>query len=227
MTLQSYPLPFEFDSAVVVPAHLAWRGAWLSLGDLHSPLAFARTHQLALPESIQNASLKRQREFVAGRWLAATLLAEFGLPWHTLAIGQNRAPLWPLGFSGSISHSKDKVAVVVGLGGYIGVDVEPLLSLSRANKLAPLITRESELALLKQRTSLETAVTMLFCAKEAAYKALLSPFVPHLDFHQLTLVDASEQCLTLRYSDERQTTRTVNCAFSIDNDTVFTFVRCQ
>ena len=62
--------------------------------------------------AVSRAVEKRRAEFAAGRSLARIALTEIG---HApCAIAQaDRAPVWPLGIVGSITHSNDYVAVCV------------------------------------------------------------------------------------------------------------------
>ncbi|MFD1807677.1 4'-phosphopantetheinyl transferase [Gemmobacter lanyuensis] len=111
---------------------------------------------------------KRQSEFRAGRHAARAALAELGLPDRPIPAGADRAPIWPLGLIGSISHSDRLCLAAVGRGRGIGVDLEP------AEPLEPQIhrmilspeDRGSEGAVI---SGLETR--LIFSAKEAAYKA--------------------------------------------------------
>ena len=64
-----------------------------------------------LPEPLRAAAPKRQREFLAGRHCAAHALRTAGLP-ETVGL-QDRAPIWPKGAVGSISHSDARVVAVV------------------------------------------------------------------------------------------------------------------
>ncbi len=70
---------------------------------------------------------KRQREFATGRTLARRALAAMGQPEVAIPIGPDRAPVWPEGVVGSISHTSTLCAVVLAsrldLRG-LGVDLE-------------------------------------------------------------------------------------------------------
>lgn len=118
---------------------------------------------------------KRRREFGAGRTLARRALAELGGP--DLAIltrPGSRAPAWPAGFIGSISHTSDyAVAAVARLGDLagIGVDVEDWRRLGQHLEPRILTAREldRELAGL-EADARRVVVAILFSAKEAFYK---------------------------------------------------------
>ncbi|MFP1130226.1 hypothetical protein [Asticcacaulis sp. W401b] len=84
-------------------------------------------HQEPLPDGadLKNAkSLRRQREFNAGRNIARDLLGDGDV----VGINpQTGAPVWPLGVVGSISHSRELVAVALAPSSAIagiGIDIE-------------------------------------------------------------------------------------------------------
>ena len=83
-----------------------------------------------LPEElvgIREASHARQAEFATGRWLARRLLGELGHRLVAIPRGPDRAPLWPVGCVGSITHSASACAVAVASASRfrgIGLDLE-------------------------------------------------------------------------------------------------------
>ncbi len=124
-------------------------------------------------EAISRASTKRRREFAAGRWLARTALRQLGFSGAPLLIGPDRAPLWPAGAVGSISHTGDHcVAVVATSPPYrsLGVDVEPATSLEES--LWPQICTSNELGWLLQQPEANRGrlCHLLFVVKECVYK---------------------------------------------------------
>lgn len=91
-----------------------------------------------LPDHLARAVPKRRAEYLAGRVLARQLLAPLGFVDFTLARGEDRAPQWPAGIAGALSHNSNTALCAVhresGLGG-VGLDVETLLSDERAEEL--------------------------------------------------------------------------------------------
>src|SRR3712207_1286527 len=62
-----------------------------------------------LPEeegSVRTAGVKRRREFAAGRQCARRALAHLGFAGVPLPASADRAPCWPVGVCGSISHTE-------------------------------------------------------------------------------------------------------------------------
>lgn len=122
---------------------------------------------------VERAVAKRRREFAAGRRAARALLARLGHPRAPLLRGGDRAPAWPPGVVGSISHGADLCVVAVApsreLAG-LGVDVEPDEPL--APRLWPRICTPAELERLPAGAERGRAVRLVFSAKESLYKCI-------------------------------------------------------
>ena len=70
--------------------------------------AIEGTHGL-LPEeapAIARAIPKRQAEFAAGRRAARAALTTLGHPAQAIPVGDRRAPIWPQGTVGAITHDQ-------------------------------------------------------------------------------------------------------------------------
>jgi 4'-phosphopantetheinyl transferase EntD len=133
-----------------------------------------RAEHQADPDSPPGAVLKRVYEFAAGRAAARLAMEELGQPHSRLPIGPDRAPIWPLGLTGSITHSDMACLVAVapiGLVGAIGLDLAEDLALDRA--LWPIVCRPEELAWLSEQPQSDQGplAMAIFSAKEATYKA--------------------------------------------------------
>ena len=117
---------------------------------------------------------KRLREYAAGRALAREALERFfGVRGFDLLNGEDRAPIWPDGIAGSLSHCDTRawVALVDASWGTIGVDGEHRAELPRhlwEHTMLP-----EEIADLDARSPEERGLAALarFSAKEALYKA--------------------------------------------------------
>lgn len=163
---------------------------------------------MALPDELQNAVAKRQGEFLAGRLAARLALRPYGLGDEIVAIGQDRAPRWPVGMEGSISHSRllglgmALCAVRPGRAG-LGLDLEAWLDMSQAHQLWPGILDKEEWGRLASGAaaadlSLAEGLTLVFSAKESLFKALYPRVGRYFDF-----LDASWSAMeaqTLRLS---------------------------
>jgi len=124
---------------------------------------------------VERAVEKRRVEFSAGRALAREALADLGLPGVTIPRGPDRAPVWPGGVTGSISHTKDWCGVALARTrdvAALGIDGELAEPLKR--ELWRHICVEEELSFLDTCSgSLDAGVVakLIFSAKESAYKA--------------------------------------------------------
>ena len=116
---------------------------------------------------------KRVHEFAGGRACARAALAQLGFNGIALPVGAARAPVWPPGITGSITHTGGFCAAVVATTTRLralGLDVEVADSVKP--HLWPRICGPEELATL-QSTDPQGAIaaaTLLFSAKEAFYK---------------------------------------------------------
>jgi len=134
--------------------------------------------------AIARAVEKRRREFAAGRNLAREALKRLG---HAAcAIPRNeRAPVWPEGTVGAISHSAELVVVCVAetdrYAG-VGVDIERVGRVS--DDIEARILTPSELG----DDSVEDARTLRFACKEAIYKAV-NPIIGEYFGFQVVRID--------------------------------------
>lgn len=120
---------------------------------------------------------KRQTEFLAGRLCARQALQRLtGTP-AVPAVGADRAPCWPAGVVGSISHGDGWAAALVGPQSAwrgLGIDIERLMSAARAQRLQTSILTPAELARLAQYPQEQQAwlLSLSFSLKESLFKAL-------------------------------------------------------
>ena len=129
-----------------------------------------------LPEEIafiSGAGAKRRAEFTAGRLLVRSLFEAFGRVGLPLVNGEDRAPLWPPGLVGSISHTRGYCGVVLAPAAVIwgiGLDVEQAADLKPG--LEERICTHAERSWLASRPSGERGrlSKLLFSAKESVYK---------------------------------------------------------
>lgn len=76
--------------------------------------------------SVARAVPSRRQEFALGRHLARLALVRLGGPELAIPMGPDRAPRWPAGFCGSISHGGGWVLVALAAEpGVLAVDIEP------------------------------------------------------------------------------------------------------
>lgn len=121
---------------------------------------------------IARAAEKRRRDFALGRTCARAALAPLGHGETAIAMGADGAPVWPPGLVGSITHTSGYAAAVAGDASSfsgVGVDAERVGGVTA--KLWPRLFNAAEQAQLSGRADTDVAATLLFSAKEAAFKA--------------------------------------------------------
>jgi len=161
-----------------------------------------RDHGPLLPEeapAVAQAVPRRQREFAAGRAAARQALALLGATALPVRQGPDRAPIWPDGYTGSISHCGDCCLAAVAripVIRSIGVDIEPAEGLEA--ELSDLICTPREASWLGAHPASARPVLarLIFSAKEAAYKAQYPLTGQFLDFGHIG-IDADLQRHTL------------------------------
>jgi 4'-phosphopantetheinyl transferase EntD len=150
------------------------------------PANFTHAEEAA---EIASAVPKRQREYATGRRLARELLTAAGAPPAPLLQGPDRAPLWPNGFTGSITHTDDLCAVAIcptSAHTAIGIDVESAAPLKAKLWDSILVPSESDRfrVLGEQGAVLAKAH---FSAKEAVYKLIAAEFGRIVGFTEVEL----------------------------------------
>ncbi len=143
---------------------------------LRAPIDASAIDALAEEERalVRTAGEKRRAEFATGRRLAHAALALLDRDVPALLPGEDRAPRWPQGVHGSITHSNRDAVVAVTLEevGSVGVDVEHRVGLKR--EIFRSVFLEEELRSLDaygDEAERARMALVLFSAKEALYKA--------------------------------------------------------
>lgn len=128
-----------------------------------------------LPEEeplVARAVAKRRNEFVTARHCARLALGELGVAPVPILKGEKGEPCWPDGVVGSLTHCTGFRGAVVGRRGgvrAVGIDAEPhdVLPTGVLDAISLPVER-AELAALPAGLHWDR---ILFCAKEATYKA--------------------------------------------------------
>lgn len=128
----------------------------------------------------------RRREFATARACARRALGELGLAPSAIPRGERGAPVWPDGVVGSITHCAGYRAAAVAPTGRvatIGIDAEPNLPLPEGVPRMVASTEERDHAAdLARHDQAVCWDRLLFCAKEAVYKAWFPLTGRWLDF---------------------------------------------
>jgi 4'-phosphopantetheinyl transferase EntD len=152
---------------------------------------------------VARATEKRRREFTTGRACARAALAALGLPATPILRGYRGAPQWPDGIVGSITHCPGYCAAAVARTQdlvTIGLDAEPNAALPGG--VLELVSQPAERARLRELAAQwpETGWDrLLFCAKEAVYKAWFPLTGQWLGFADADItIDPTEGAFTAR-----------------------------
>lgn len=166
---------------LALPAHLS-----LSAGALSEAVPALTASEQA---SIAPMAPTRLAEFAQGRMHARSALARLGLATASIPVGRNRAPLWPAGFVGSISHvpsdaATDQPGHVVAVAARIsdcaglGVDIERSARLRPEHWRTFLCARELAWLVGRPVAQRDSLAHSLWSAKEAAMKAVRQALDP-------------------------------------------------
>lgn len=202
-------------------AHLSWCDAGFAVADVRG-----LTHEAAglgpvsvtLPDDLTQAVPKRRAEFLAGRFCAALALRQVGM--IETVPRQGRAPVWPDGVAGSISHRKDRaVAAVSRHHRFVGLDCEGYVANDRAMQLSASIFTEAESRLRPDALPYGRFFTLVFSAKESLYKALSPRLTRVPDFLEVTVTDLAPGAMGLLFEGQPHRAR-----FALSGKDVLTLV---
>ncbi|VVN67526.1 hypothetical protein PS691_00197 [Pseudomonas fluorescens] len=183
-----WPLPDALPGTVLLGTH--FDPSQLTADDF-------RRSAIEPPASIQRSVAKRQAEFLAGRLCARAALQQLEGLDCCPAIGEDRAPVWPAHLCGSITHSTGRAAAIVARKEHwrgLGMDLENLLNVERARRLAGEILIPAELQRMAAGPAEQIAllVTLTFSVKESLFKALYPIVRQRFYFEHAELLEWSE-----------------------------------
>lgn len=150
---------------------------------------------ITLPQALDRAVPKRKAEFLAGRYCARQALAHAAEGRAPLASPlpsrADRAPEWPDGYVGSITHTRGFVAAAAARAEEVrslGLDSEHVMGPDTTESVRAMIVLEGELeALAGAGFDAARLLTLVFSAKETLYKCL-NPIVGRFfGFHEARL----------------------------------------
>ncbi|MFC5835912.1 4'-phosphopantetheinyl transferase family protein [Nonomuraea insulae] len=141
---------------------------------------------------VAQAVAKRRKEFATVRGCARTALAELGFAAVPILPGERGAPIWPPGVVGSMSHCLGYRVCALARDQdieTIGVDAEPNAPLPEG--VLEVVSDAAERARIAVLAAARPEVSwdrLLFCVKEAVYKAWFPLTRQWLDFSQASVV---------------------------------------
>ncbi|MFG2139777.1 4'-phosphopantetheinyl transferase [Streptomyces sp. NPDC048650] len=165
------------------------------------PLSMMYPEERAL---VASAVAHRQREFGTVRGCARTALAELGRAPAPILPGPGRAPQWPDGIVGAMTHCTGYRAAAVARAtdvASIGLDAEPNEPIGDPGVI-DLVTLPEERAQLPRLAALQPDISwdrLIFSAKESVYKAWYPLTGRWLDFEEARItLDPTDATFTAR-----------------------------
>lgn len=154
---------------------------------------FQRTG-IPMPENLQRAVAKRKAEYLAGRLCAREALQQALGVGAVPGTGEDRAPQWPSGSVGSITHSHGKAAAIVAPRhrfASLGLDLEQTMPDDRAIKLTDQILTGHEQQRFAQALAEQPGdfLTLAFSLKETLFKALYPLTLKRFYFEHAELLE--------------------------------------
>ncbi|OBJ54991.1 4'-phosphopantetheinyl transferase [Mycobacterium sp. 1423905.2] len=176
---------------------------------VHDDLAYAEVYTdppglTPLPEEeplIAKSVAKRRNEFITVRHCARLALGELGLPPVPILKGEKGEPCWPSGVVGSLTHCTGYRGAVVGRDTAVrslGIDAEPHDVLPNGVLEAISLPAERGEIPLKMPPGLHWD-RILFCAKEATYKAWFPMTQRWLGFEDAHITFEADSSTTGRF----------------------------
>lgn len=154
--------------------------------------------------ALEQVSTARARQFGAGRAAARAAMEQLGQPPRPVLQGEDGAPIWPVGLTGSITHGEAISFAVVSDApdlAALGVDLEAATALESA--LWPELCVMSEINWLARLGPSQRGhfAKLILCAKQAVYKAQFPLSRVALDTQAIALeIDLAESRFTASFT---------------------------
>ena len=126
------------------------------------------------PAKLERAVDKRRADYLAGRALLMHAFDALGLRPEAVHSGPDRAPIWPAGVTGSLSHSRTTCACILSRQTdlQVGIDIELALSSQSEKAVRKVALTAAERDLVGAHPKATDLPAQIFCAKETLFKAL-------------------------------------------------------
>lgn len=124
--------------------------------------------------TLRGAVPGRRNEFALGRSMARKAMRTLGLGACAIPVAPDRAPIWPDGLSGSISHGGGVCVSVVSVDPAVsglGIDVDSTAPLPADLWKIVCDSTEQDWLTHQPLVAQGRLAKLIFCAKEAAYKS--------------------------------------------------------
>jgi 4'-phosphopantetheinyl transferase EntD len=191
-------------------------------------------HQLTQAEigHISNASERRKIEFSTSRTAIRDLIKKQCEAWEGVIPDSQHMPVWPTGWTGSISHTREICAVAVARKQHIrsiGIDIESRNRLKRSlwRKIATVDElQQIEAYATNAPCSIDDLMTLVFSIKEAIYKYQFPATSQWLGFLDVRLSFETDGFVRASLVSNRSTDmiRGADIAYQITSDHVISAV---
>jgi 4'-phosphopantetheinyl transferase EntD len=162
----------------------------------HYQRAFFDKLSVRFPLFMEKSVIKRQAEYLAGRYIANRALNSLGVYSAEVSVGNNRCPVWPEGIIASITHTDGTALCAAAHRNdirFLGVDLEDWISSETTKEIKSSVVCRNEEAFLRQSPlTFEQAFTLAFSAKESLFKALYMDVGYYFDFDAARITDISK-----------------------------------
>lgn len=166
---------------------------------------------------LARATSGRRAEFLAGRVSAKDVLSHIGMESEQVSIGNNRAPVWPCGINGTISHTGNLAVSLVSKDYLVGIDVESTMSVEDVNNVQSLIATAEEVGIVSEHLDGDVcrAITLIFSAKEALFKCLFPKVNQYFDFSDATLTTFDFDKSVLTFTINKPLSKAVSKGYKV------------
>lgn len=146
-------------------------------------------------DAVRAAVPSRRREFAIGRTAARLAMDQLGTPAKAIPTGEDRAPVWPGGIVGSLSHTRTACVAALAHAAdlrSIGIDIETNDALPE--DLIPVVCTAQEQDWLETQPAGQRGVLakLIFSAKECAYKCQYPLTRQLFGFETLTILPGTD-----------------------------------
>ena len=176
----------------------------------------------------QRYSPKRLREFTTGRVNARHLLERYNIQGYPLLPNADRAPIWPPGIIGSISHCNDRCGVIVTESKHyrsIGFDVENKRDFNYSARKFICTNEEEQWLLTQPESSRSQKLLLIFSIKESLYKCLYQADGIKLGFKNVSAIpdDKTDSFLLNFVANEYKKYNHIKTRFTMSKQHIYTF----
>lgn len=189
------------------------------------------------PPSIRKSVLKRQAEFLAGRFVASQAMTLAGYSVDnvpTIPIGEKREPIWPQDAIGSISHNSTRALCIfqpMMQSALMGIDIENIMTKEVARDISDQIHSSNELMILVNAGfDSNVATTLIFSAKECLFKALFPSIKMYFGFQYAKVIQVNRASRTLgltldqKFANQHKLAQDYTCFFEISHNEIVTLL---